>query len=264
MIALDTLSEAGVIGPSADGNIDDPQFRWLEDELKAATDADELVILFSHHAIPSLTANVPDESAPPCTGHRLARPRGRTRAATSTRATRRRSTSATTSRRCCSSTRTRSPGSPVTPTSTASRPTPTRTAPGGFWSIRVAAEADWPMQSRLVELFDNGDGTLSLFGTILDYAGNATAPAPGPAASFSTEDLASVGRTLAYNDTQTGARACRPGPCGEGEANDRNVELLVADPRRNPDGGAASCRGRVREPDRGNPQARPADRHRGR
>ena len=33
-ISLDTVSEAGVIGPSADGNIDDPQFQWLEDELE--------------------------------------------------------------------------------------------------------------------------------------------------------------------------------------------------------------------------------------
>ena len=93
------------------------------------------------------------------------------------------------------------------------------------------------MQTRLVELFDNRDGTLSLIGTIIDFAGSATAPAPGPAGAFSTEDLASVGRTLAYNDTQTGARACSPNPCGEGEDKDRNVELLVTDPRRNPGGG---------------------------
>ena len=56
----------GVIGPSADGNIDDPQFQWLAGELTAADAADELVVLFSHHAIPSLTADVPDELAPPC------------------------------------------------------------------------------------------------------------------------------------------------------------------------------------------------------
>ena len=67
MIALDTVCEGGVTGPCADGNVDDPQFRWLEGELEAATAADQLVILFSHHAIPSLTANVPDEAAPPCT-----------------------------------------------------------------------------------------------------------------------------------------------------------------------------------------------------
>ena len=49
----------------------------------------------------------------------------------------------------------------------------------GFWSVKVAAEADWPQQSRLLQLFDNHDGTLSLFGTIVDHASEATAPAPG-------------------------------------------------------------------------------------
>ncbi len=102
---------------------------------------------------------------------------------------------------------------------------------GGFWSIRVAAEADWPQQSRLLEVFDNEDGTLSIFGTILDHASPATAPASGAdAAGFTVDELASVGRTLSYNDSQTGGRAC-DGPCGEGAPRDRNVELLVADPR---------------------------------
>ncbi len=67
MIALDTVSEGGVIGPSSDGNIDDPQFRWLEGELVEATKQGERVVLFSHHAISSLTADVPDEAAGPCT-----------------------------------------------------------------------------------------------------------------------------------------------------------------------------------------------------
>ena len=39
LISLDTVSEGGEIGTSADGNIDDPQFRWLEGELKRATSA---------------------------------------------------------------------------------------------------------------------------------------------------------------------------------------------------------------------------------
>ena len=65
-IALDTLSEGGVTGPSADGNIDDPQFRWLEGELRAATAEKRLIVLFGHHPVRSLTANVPDEAAPKC------------------------------------------------------------------------------------------------------------------------------------------------------------------------------------------------------
>ncbi len=238
MIALDTVSEGGVTGPSADGNVDDPQFKWLEGKLKEATAENQVVIIFSHHAIPSLIANVPDEAAPACTtddahGHDA------------------------------------NPGCDVDPR--ASTPlhlgskvekgggedmvdllhrfpnviawvaghshlndvTPYPDGKGhGFWSIRVAAEADWPQQSRLLQVFDNKDGTLSIFGTILDHASGIAAPASGtPASGMTPADLASIGRTLSYNDTQTGGRACAPNPCGEGAAKDRNVELIVADPR---------------------------------
>jgi metallophosphoesterase (TIGR03767 family) len=240
MIALDTVCEGGVTGPCADGNVDDPQFRWLEGELEAATAADQLVIIFSHHAPSSLTANVPDEAAPACTapdphGHDV------------------------------------NPGCDVDPRistpihleadmvglvhrfphviawvaghSHVNDVTAYPDAHGhGFWSIKVAAEADWPQQSRLLQLFDNHDGTLSLFGTIVDHASEATAPAPGTdAASLIPADLASIGRTLSYNDHQTGGRACEPDPCGEGTAEDRNVELLIADPRL--DSAAISGRG---------------------
>ena len=234
MIALDTVSEGGIVGVSADGNIDDPQFHWLEDELEEATEKDQLVILFSHHAIPSLTAEVPDELAGTCTG-----PDEHGHDA--------------------------NPGCDVDPRDSS----PIHLGPDlvtllhrfphviawvaghshvndvtaypdpdgnghGFWSIRVAAEADWPQQSRLLQLFDNEDGTLSIFGTILDHAAPATAPAPGtPAAGLGTDELASIARTLSYNDAQTGALACGEVRCGEGEADDRNVELLVNDPRRN-------------------------------
>ena len=50
---------------------------------------------------------------------------------------------------------------------------------GGFWSIRTAALADWPKQNRLVEIFDNKDGNLSIFGTLIDQASPVPAPAAG-------------------------------------------------------------------------------------
>jgi hypothetical protein len=230
MIALDTVCEGGVTGPCADGNVDEPQFRWLEGQLQQATAAKQLVIVFSHHAIPSLTANVPDEAAPPCTG-----PDAHGHDA--------------------------NPGCDVDPR--ASTPihlgddlvallhrypvaiawvaghshvndvTPYPDGHGhGFWSVRVAAEADWPQQARLLQLFDNHDGTLSLFGTIVDHASAPTAPAPGTDASaLGPAGLASIGRTLSYNDAQTGARECAPEACGEGGPDARNVELLIDDPR---------------------------------
>ena len=66
-IGLDTVSEAGVIGVSANGNIDAPQFAWLQRELQDAEADGQLVVVFGHHApSSSLTANVPDELALPC------------------------------------------------------------------------------------------------------------------------------------------------------------------------------------------------------
>jgi metallophosphoesterase (TIGR03767 family) len=229
-IALDTVAEAGtIVTPTghftADGNIDDPQFKWLEAQLEDATEADELVVIFSHHAPESLTADAPDELAPPCLlndahGHDV------------------------------------NPGCDLDPRNSQPihleadtvellhkfpnviawvaghshvnvvDPFPNPSGPGGFWSIRVAAEADWPQQSRLLQVFDNHDGTLSIFGTILDHTGQSVAPPPGTAASgMDLNDLASVGRTMSFNDLQSGA------PEGEGEAKDRNVELLIDDPR---------------------------------
>jgi metallophosphoesterase (TIGR03767 family) len=233
MVALDTVCEGGVTGPCADGNVDDPQYRWLERVLEEATSADQLVVLFSHHAIPSLTANVPDEAAPPCIapdshGHdanpgcdvdpRLSTPihLGDDMVALLHRYP-----------NAIAWVAGHSHVNDVTP-----YPDPSGNG-HGFWSIRVAAEADWPQQARLLQVFDNRDGTLSIFGTIVDHASEATAPAPGTAASsMSITDLASVGRTLSYNDAQTGGRACAPEACGEGGPEDRNVELLVRDPRR--------------------------------
>jgi len=233
MVALDTVCEGGVAGPCADGNVDDPQYRWLEGVLEKATAADQLVVIFSHHAIPSLTANVPDEAAPPCTGPdshghdtnpgcdvdpRLSTPihLGDDMVALLHRYP-----------NVIAWVAGHSHVNDVTP-----YPDPSGNG-HGFWSIRVAAEADWPQQARLLQVFDNRDGTLSIFGTIVDHASAATAPAPGTAASsLSPTDLASIGRTLSYNDVQTGGRACSPEPCGEGGPDDRNVELLVADPRR--------------------------------
>jgi metallophosphoesterase (TIGR03767 family) len=229
-ISVDTVAEAGTIGTptgntTSDGNVDHPQFEWLRGELEAATAADELVVLFSHHAPESLTADAADELAPLCLlpdahGHDV------------------------------------NPGCDLDPRSSQPihlqadmvallhqfpnaiawvaghshdnvvNPFPNPGGSGGFWSIRVAAEADWPQQSRLLEVFDNHDGTLSIFGTILDHVGQSTAPPPGtPASVMDLNDLASAGRTMSFNDLQSGA------PAGEGQADDRNVELLLDDPR---------------------------------
>jgi metallophosphoesterase (TIGR03767 family) len=224
-ISIDTVSEGGNVQDSSDGNIDDPQFRWIEGQLKAATAADELVVVFGHHSIQSLTSFSWDEMAGPCIaddghGHGL-------------------------SPGCDRDPRNSQPvhqGADFTellhryPHAIAFVaghshindvvPFP-KAGGGGFWNIRTSAEADWPHQQRLVELMENGDGTLSIFGTLFDHSGPIEAPGPGtPAAGLPVDQLASIGRTLGYNDHQKG------GGSGEGQAEDHNVELLIADPRR--------------------------------
>jgi metallophosphoesterase (TIGR03767 family) len=92
--------------------------------------------------------------------------------------------------------------------------------PGGFWEVNTAAHVDWPQQSRLVEIADNRDGTLSLFTTMLDHA----APPTYAGRLDDPLSLASLGRELAVNDWQERASGRR------GDRADRNVELLVANP----------------------------------
>ncbi|MEA2195265.1 MAG: hypothetical protein QOG42_1699, partial [Solirubrobacteraceae bacterium] len=64
MIAINTVAEGDVI--NSNGNLDDPQFRWLRREIEAAEGRDELIILFGHHPIRSLTNGAPDEDAGDC------------------------------------------------------------------------------------------------------------------------------------------------------------------------------------------------------
>ena len=112
-IALDTnTTGAGfLVDPvtqdtTAEGNIDDPQFQWLTEELEKAKAADELVVTYAHHASTSMNFSQPDELAAPCTVPTTGTGTTRTPAATSTRARRCRSTPRTTSSACSRATRT--------------------------------------------------------------------------------------------------------------------------------------------------------------
>jgi metallophosphoesterase (TIGR03767 family) len=91
---------------------------------------------------------------------------------------------------------------------------------GGFWELNTAAHIDWPEQSRIVELVDNRDGTLSVFGTIVDHAG----PLSVPRSQLDPLGLAALSRELSANDWQDRTDVRR------GSIEDRNVELLVPAP----------------------------------
>jgi hypothetical protein len=98
---------------------------------------------------------------------------------------------------------------------------PATPAQHGFWEVNTASHIDWPQQSRVMDVVDNRDGTLSLFGTIVDHA---APPEPGAGqATDAVSRLASISRELSYNDPHAshGAR---------GGEEDRNVELLIRRP----------------------------------
>ncbi|QIX26886.1 TIGR03767 family metallophosphoesterase [Nocardioides sp. JQ2195] len=92
--------------------------------------------------------------------------------------------------------------------------------PGGFWEINTASHADFPQQSRLVEIVDNRDGTLSLFTTMLDHDG----PAAYGGRIQDPVSLAGLARELSANDWQERENDRR------GSVGARNVELLIMAP----------------------------------
>ena len=226
-VVLDTVSEGGIVLQSSNGNVDDPQFRWLKRELARAQRRDQLIVVFGHHATGSLTSEVPDEAAAECTiedDH-----------------------SHDTNPGCDRDPRDSQPlhgGKDLEALfhrfpnvlayvaghshESEVQPFDSNRRGGEFWEIKSPAIVDWPPQHRLIEVMDNRDGTLSVFATLLDQ--DSPSEAPGPAgedaiAGFDSAQLASIGRTIAFNDPQEG-------PDGsEGRPNDRNVELLLRDPR---------------------------------
>lgn len=85
-----------------------------------------------------------------------------------------------------------------------------------FWEVNTASHIDYPQLARMMELVDNGDGTLSLFTTLVESA----APVRADRTDLSAVGLASLYRELSYN-----APGVRTGLTGGPE--DRNTELLL-------------------------------------
>jgi metallophosphoesterase (TIGR03767 family) len=213
-IVLDTVVSAG--GP--DGSIDADQLAWLEAQLQAASSRwidesghevtrpgrpDKYVAIFSHHTIGSMT-NVPPGSGriggPEVAALLLRYPNvimwvnGHTHR------------------------------NQVLPHARAAG----AVVGGGFWELNTAAHIDWPEQSRVVEVVDNQDGTLSIFATIIDHAG------PLAGGTSTTTALAGLSRELSANDWQERSDARRGG------VEDRNVELLIPAPFTKGRAGAAA------------------------
>lgn len=205
-LVLDSVNQNG----GSDGSIDSDQLTWLTDELTAGSRQhldetgklvrggrhDRLFVLFSHHTIGTMTNNTgPGRVLGPQLRDLLLRfpnvvlwVNGHTHR-----------NNVIPYRRAA--------GSPV---------------PGGFWEVNTAAHIDWPQQARVVELVDNRDGTLSVFGTIVDHA----APRRPGRHPRSPLELAALSRELSVNDWQHRG----PSQDARGGIEDRNVELLIPAP----------------------------------
>jgi metallophosphoesterase (TIGR03767 family) len=109
-------------------------------------------------------------------------------------------------------------------------------APGGYWEINTASHCDFPEQARIVEVVDNRDGTLSIFGTIID----SLAPLRWTGTDNPAQ-LAALSRELGANDWL--ARVPHLDVEGHdgrrGAVSGRNVELLVVAPFKLTDSAAA-------------------------
>jgi len=97
----------------------------------------------------------------------------------------------------------------------------------GYWEVSTGSPLEFPMQSRLLEIIDNGDGTMSISSTVYDSAAPIN---PGDADDPTPEDgvnqllLASVARQVSARDPQRNPAAGGTAP------SDRNAELLLPAP----------------------------------
>jgi hypothetical protein len=77
---------------------------------------------------------------------------------------------------------------------------------------------------------DNRDGTLSIFGTVVNTAAPIGTPAAeSPANVFTDTQLGSLSRRITANDPQVGVTGS-VSQHAEGKRKDRNVELLLKNP----------------------------------
>lgn len=88
-----------------------------------------------------------------------------------------------------------------------------------FWEINTASHIDYPHHARVIEIADNGDGTLSLFTTLLESAARHRTDF----GDLSQAGLGALYRELAFNDIHAD-----PGKLGNPQ--DHNTELLLPSP----------------------------------
>ncbi len=219
-IGLDTTNRVFF----ANGAIRDDQFHWLEDELQKATRANELVIVYGHHTLATIDNAYdtnPSSEAPYHFG--LIDERG-----------------TPAQQEHLESLEELFLRYPNVILYVAGHEHANYVASysndltgGAFWETSTAAHNDWPSQARLIQVYDNCDGTISAFETLVDHAGR---PDPGDSPDLSFPNgrsdpltLASIGRELSFNDWQGSTGEDDQDDAG-GRSRDRTVELVLANP----------------------------------
>ncbi|MCK7627290.1 TIGR03767 family metallophosphoesterase [Streptomyces sp. RS10V-4] len=206
-ISLDTTNRAGW----ADGSLGTAQLRWLESVLRShssrwydddgrtvrGTGGDCLIVLFSHHTSTTMGNLLPDPYHPFEGRHD-----GKALVALLQRY-------------------------PNVVAWVNGHTHENRITPHGhaiperaFWEINTASHVDYPQHARIIELADNGDGTLSLFTTLIESA----APYATDTADTTDAGLAALYRELSYNDPYATPDARL------GTSADHNTELLLPRP----------------------------------
>jgi metallophosphoesterase (TIGR03767 family) len=205
-VGLDTTNRAGL----ADGSLGDGQLKWLERTLKAGSSryydthgtlvrsgaSDTLFVLFSHHTSDTMGNTLPDPTNP-----LEARHDGPALVALLNRFP---NVVAWVNGHTHHNRITAHPGA---------------TAEQGFWEVNTASHTDYPHHARVIELTDNGDGTLSLFTTLIE----ADSPYSADFGDGSPAGLASLYREVAVNDIHADLGRI-------GVPTDLNTELVLTKP----------------------------------
>lgn len=99
----------------------------------------------------------------------------------------------------------------------------------GFWQIESASLIDFPQEQRLIEVFDNGDGTGTIRAPVLTHSFAASKPLAeaDDRCMFYLTDPEAVAAAITEANLDV---LCNQGGTRQGEASDRNVELMFAMP----------------------------------
>ena len=190
-VMLDTVTDECGLGKlylCDFGSLDTVQFRWLKQQVAAAADHHQRVIVLSHHPLDGLAVGSTDSTETWVSPAKI-------------------------QRYFCSNPQVIAAVAGHTHDNKVRYKTCAGGAPG-YANIQTTSTMDWPQQARLLEVVSNAEGQLALVTTMIDQA---APPRIDPTISTaSTLQLASISRVLAYELRE-------PKPQGAGTKSDRNV-----------------------------------------